>query len=381
MVEAGPDVLIWGDTVRSHALRHEVPLSVLDPILYVEHAGERTVVLPAGEALRARDLPGGLVVRTMEDLGLLELVAQGVPRDEIPNRFAVVACDALGVREAAVPADFPLGLADALRAAGVALQVDDRRFRDRRRVKTPAELAGVRRAQAAAEAGIAAAAALLRRAEPDSAGVLVADGRPVTSERLHVLLRAVAVEHGAAVEEVICSHGAQTSIGHHEGEGPILAGEPVIVDVWPRDVRSGCHADMTRTFCVGDPPAWLVDWHALCREALEAARAGVRAGVAGTDLHAATSSFFEGHGFATQRSVPGTTDGYAWALGHGVGLEAHEDPGMGRLPAPPLVAGDVVAVEPSLVRQGTGGCRLEDLLLVREDGCETLTDYPYDLAP
>jgi Xaa-Pro aminopeptidase len=354
---------------------------VLDPVLYVEHAGERIVVLPSVEALRVDDPSGTLSVRTAEELGLLELVAEGIPRDEIDTRFVVVACRALGVRVAAVPADLPLGIAEALRADGVELHVDDRRFRARRRVKTPAQLAGIRRAQAAAEAGMAAAATLLREARPDGSGVLVVDGEPLTCERLQTLLRLVAVEHGAAVEDVICSHGPQTAIGHHEGSGPILAGEPVIIDVWPRDIRSGCHADMTRTFCVGEPPAWLVEWHAHCREALERARAAVRPGVVGRDLHAATSAFFEGLGFATQRSAPGTTDGFAWALGHGVGLEAHEEPGLGRLPGPPLVAGDVVAIEPSLVRGGTGGCRLEDLLLVTEDGSETLTDYPYDLAP
>ncbi len=375
------DVLIWGDTARSHALHHELPLSLLDPVLYAERAGRRIVVLPRVEALRATDLPDDLVVETMEDLGLLDLVAQGVSRAELPGRFAVVACRALGVRAAAVPADFPLGMAEALRGGGVELHVDDERFRNRRRVKTAAEVEGIRRAQRAAEAGIAAAAAVLRRAEPGTDGVLMADGEAVTSERLHALLRHVAIDHGAVVEELICSHGAQTAIGHHEGSGPIRAGEPVIVDVWPRDVRSGCHADMTRTFCVGEPPDWLVEWHALCREALEQARSAVRAGVLGTDLHAATSTFFEGHGFPTQRSSPGTTDGWAWALGHGVGLEAHEDPGLGRLPGPALVAGDVVAVEPGLARGGTGGCRLEDLLLVTDEGSETLTDFPYDLTP
>jgi Xaa-Pro aminopeptidase len=170
---------------------------VLDPVLYVEHAGERIVVLPAVEALRVDDPSGTLRVRTAEELGLLELVAEGVPRDEIETRFVVVACRALGVRVAAVPADLPLGIAEALRRGGVELHVDDRRFRARRRVKTPAQLAGIRRAQAAAEAGMAAAATLLREARPDDSGVLVVDGEPLTCERLQTLLRLVAVERGA----------------------------------------------------------------------------------------------------------------------------------------------------------------------------------------
>jgi len=71
-------------------------------------------------------------------------------------------------------------------------------------------------------------------------------------------------------------------------------------------------------------------------------------------------------------------DGYFHSLGHGVGLEVHERPGLGRA-ADTLQAGDVITLEPGCYRQGYGGCRLEDLVIVTEDGCEVLTDFPYDL--
>ena len=92
---------------------------------------------------------------------------------------------------------------------------------------------------------------------------------------------------------------------------------------------------------------------------------------------------FEEHGYPTLLSKqPGEVlkDGFYHSLGHGVGLEVHEQPNLGRGPGE-LVAGDVIAVEPGLYRNGYGGCRLEDLVRVIEDGGETLTDYPYDLAP
>jgi len=73
-------------------------------------------------------------------------------------------------------------------------------------------------------------------------------------------------------------------------------------------------------------------------------------------------------------------DGFYHGLGHGVGLEVHEEPSLGRVDAV-LQAGDVVTVEPGLYRRGFGGCRLEDLVLVTAEGAENLTDYPYDLAP
>ena len=74
-------------------------------------------------------------------------------------------------------------------------------------------------------------------------------------------------------------------------------------------------------------------------------------------------------------------EGFHHSLGHGVGLEVHEAPVLGLVGVAPLVAGDVVAIEPGLYRQGLGGVRLEDLVFVREDGPERLTQFPYELTP
>jgi Xaa-Pro aminopeptidase len=73
-------------------------------------------------------------------------------------------------------------------------------------------------------------------------------------------------------------------------------------------------------------------------------------------------------------------DGFFHSLGHGVGLEVHEEPALGRIGTDELVAGDVVAVEPGCYRKGYGGVRLEDLVLVTEEGCERLTSFPHELA-
>jgi Xaa-Pro aminopeptidase len=140
---------------------------------------------------------------------------------------------------------------------------------------------------------------------------------------------------------------------------------------------------MTRTFCLGEPPEELVRYHALVRAALDVAYAAIRPGVKGAEVHRGVCRVFEAEGFQTQLTkAPGEVleDGFFHSLGHGVGLEVHELPGLGRN-GDEIVAGDVLAVEPGLYRKGFGGCRLEDLVLVTDDGCELLTDYPYDLAP
>jgi Xaa-Pro aminopeptidase len=171
--------------------------------------------------------------------------------------------------------------------------------------------------------------------------------------------------------------------GHEPGSGPLPAHLPIQVDLWPCDEASGCWADMTRTFVVGEPADGVAAQEKLAREAIEAARAAARPGVTGRELHALACEVFEAAGHRTQRTGPGDDpeEGFQYSLGHGVGLEVHEGPSLGQIGREPLVEGDVLAVEPGLWEAGIGGVRFEDLLLVTADGCETLTDYPYELMP
>ena len=163
------DLLIYGDTFRSPELRHEVPLGVPDPFLYVERDGVKHIVIGAMEIPRLEAL-GLFELHPGEEYGLDELIASGLSYAEVRREIAVLAVQALGVQSAVVPENFPLWLADRLRAAAVELTVDNDLFDDRRRVKTEQQLAGIRRAQRAAEAGMDAARDLFRRAGPNGEG-------------------------------------------------------------------------------------------------------------------------------------------------------------------------------------------------------------------
>ena len=362
-----PDVLIYGDTLRSPEQRHEVPVAIPDPFLYVERNGSRHVIVSALEVERVREADSGLEVHAMEEFGIDELLRGGMHRDHAELEAWMRACQELGVSEAKAPWTFPLGLAQKLWQNGVEVTPERDLFVMRRRVKTEAELEGIRRVQRACEAGMRTAKEML------------AEG--VTSEEIRAAIERVFSEHGAVADEIIVSHGAQSAIGHEMGSGPIAAGESVVIDLFPRDRASGCFADMTRTFVVGEPSDELREWHRLCKEGLDRALAAIRPGVTGAELHRLVCELFHEHGYPTQLSKqPGEVlvDGFFHSLGHGVGLEVHEAPALGRS-GEELVAGDVVAVEPGLYRSGYGGCRLEDLVLVTEDGCEHLTDFPYDL--
>jgi len=139
---------------------------------------------------------------------------------------------------------------------------------------------------------------------------------------------------------------------------------------------------MTRTFVSGRPSEDLVRLHHACRKALRIAYESLLPG--SDDAHSRVTDHFEGLGFATQRSHDGDgplEQGFNHSLGHGVGLEVHEAPLMGTR-SDELVAGDVMAVEPGLYFSGIGGVRLEETVLITEDGIEYFTDpFPYDLEP
>lgn len=380
-------LLLFGDTESSPAMRHEVPLAIGDAFMIADIDGRRVVLTSSLERARITAALPDAELLDFIALGMRELIEEGHSRLEAQSEVAARAVAQLGIKAAVIPWDFPVAVADRLRGGGIELTVDDAFVAERRRVKAGAELQGVRAAQAATQAMMATAASALARARPRDDGNLWLDGEVLLAEDLRDTLRRVAAEHGATCPAEMMVASVRTGFGHDPGSGPVPAGLPIQVDLFPRDEASGCWADMTRTFVVGQPTAehaaLIAEQEQLVSTALEQARAAIRPGVTGRELFDATCDLFEAAGYGTQRTgdPDGTNEGFQFALGHGVGLEVHEPPGLGLSGREPFVAGDVVAIEPGLWDLRIGGVRFEDLLLVTDDGSETLTRFSYSLAP
>jgi len=365
------DLLIYGAPDASPDMFHAIPVGIGDPFLYAETGDRRVATVSVLDADKVRALGVEVIDRAL--LGDDELIAAGATMLQRELETTLRACRELGVERALVPPQFPLAVADHLRAGGIALDVDPEAFVLRRRAKTDAQLAGIRRAQKAADAAMALAAELIHALRPG-----------LTSEAIRGAMTYVCDEHGCDLPgDAIVAHGAQSADGHESGHGALSQGEPVVVDIWPRDRESRCWADMTRTFVAGggEPDAELTEYWELTKASLELVYPEVRDGADGRAIYRRSCEPFITAGKPTQLTkAEGEVlrDGYFHGLGHGVGLEVHEAPGLGRSPDT-LRAGDVITIEPGCYRQGYGGVRLEDLVLVTEDGCETLTDFPYDL--
>jgi Xaa-Pro aminopeptidase len=188
--------LFYGDTQRSAAMRHELPVSIVDPFLLAVVEGQAHVMVNGLEGERVAAAVPGAVLIDITDLGFGELLEADLSTHQMDLELAARVAAALGIGEAIADPEMPVAVADRLRSDGIILTVDDEAIAARRRVKSAAELAGIRRAQAAAEAGMRAAAALLSRAVPDG-GRLVADGQVVTAESVRAVLRHACQQAGA----------------------------------------------------------------------------------------------------------------------------------------------------------------------------------------
>jgi Xaa-Pro aminopeptidase len=168
----------------------------------------------------------------------------------------------------------------------------------------------------------------------------------------------------AAAFEIIVASGPNAALPHaHPTQRAIQAGEPVIMDLGC--VVDGYCSDVTRTVCLGQPldDRYLPVWQ-LVLQAQKAAQAGLRAGLTGV----------EGDQLARDVIVAaGYGDDFGHGLGHGVGLAVHEEPRLSHSYPHPLPAGSVVTVEPGIYLSGWGGVRIEDMLLVHDQGAEVLT--------
>ena len=376
--------LLVDDALRSHELRHEIAEGVGDPVIFIEHDGRRILVgsiLEQSTFEKREDVVDEYW--TFNDLGMEELVKNSsFPKDSMIDELAVRALERLGVFGVTVPGNFRLATADYLRDKGIEINIDIDEWKMRRRRKSPWEIEGIERAQRAADTAMMTAARMLRDAEPTADGRLRFEGEILTSELVRVAMQAELLDAGAYSEEILVQCGDAALSGHELGSGPIMIDQSVVIDVFPIDRRTTCWSDMTRTFVSGTPSDELRNLHAHVRKALDIAFDSLRPGT--SNAHQAVADYFNDQGFPTASHHQGPEplrDGFFHSLGHGVGLQTHEPPALGRRPDE-LIEGDVVAVEPGLYFAGIGGVRLEDTVMITSDGIEHFSDpLPYDLEP
>ncbi|SFL34873.1 Xaa-Pro aminopeptidase [Halogranum rubrum] len=286
---------------------------------------------------------------------------------------------AYDIDSVAVPETFPTGVADGLREFDISVVADAEDTVDTiRAVKSAEEIEHIRTAQKANEAAVRTVEALLTDATIDGE-FLYYEGEKLTSEFARTAVEKTLIDHGCSLDDSIIACGPDSARAHERGSGPLRAHTNITVDIFPKHNATGYNADMTRTFVKGEPSEQVTEWYELTYDAYRAALDTVRAGITGEDVHDAVCDVYEAAGYPTLRTDESTEDGFFHSTGHGVGLDVHEAPRIG-LGGEELKAGHVITIEPGLYEQGVGGVRIEDLVVVTEDGYENLTEYHTDLV-
>ncbi len=228
----------------------------------------------------------------------------------------------------------------------------------------------------------------LRHHAVDSGGVLrKRDGGVLKVGDVHQHIVSLIAQQGLEDPEgFIFSTGRDAGIPHSRGEleAPMRLGEAIVFDIFPREMGGGYFFDLTRTFCLGYAPEPVQELHRDVVACLETLKRSIRVGEPARHLQQMTCAFFHERGHPTIDRDPKTLQGYVHSVGHGVGLDIHEEPRLSDDPAntTQLQPGHIFAVEPGLYYPERGmGCRVEDVLWIAEDGeVHDLTDMPYDLV-
>ncbi len=345
-----------------------------DPFVFLWHGPEKILLMSDLELDRARAqaaVDTVLPIRRYED----RAKAAGMERPGVTDALSELLKER-GIRSLLVPGDFPLEHADKLRDEGIVLHVKAAPFFEERLIKSPNEVQAISEAMRRTEAAMDAAIAAIRQAEVRG-GCLWRQGEILTSEAVKRLIARQLLDEGLIAQHAIVACGEDSCDPHNEGSGPLRAGCPIIIDIFPRDLASRYHADITRTVVKGQAPDGVRRTYEAVLAGQECALRLIRDGADGEAIHREVQQTMERQGFQTGE-VDGRMQGFFHGTGHGLGLEVHELPRVSKVKTT-LYAGNVVTVEPGLYYPGVGGVRIEDVVVVTETGCRNLTMYPKEL--
>jgi len=362
--------LIVADSESSPDMLHATRFFAPDPFIFLEKNGKRTIVLNDLEIDRGRR-----TAKVDEVISYAEIPKGKSKQGKGPAKFHETVArflKARKVRSALVPSTFPLGLANELAKAGIKLSPETGLFWKEREFKTDSELQLMSRVLKITETGMARGVEVLKASKIGPKGRLFWAGHPLTSEILRAEIDSAILRVGGLPANTIVAGGKQGCDPHERGSGPLSAHTLIILDIFPRDTRSGYYGDLTRTVVRGratDAQRRL--WETVL-EGQTLALNAMKPGADGGPIHDAIKDFFKQRGYPTGQKK-GRWTGFFHGTGHGLGLEIHEEP---RFSATVFKPGQVITVEPGLYYPHIGGARIEDVATITRTGVRLLSGFP-----
>ena len=370
-----------GVPVHNPWLYRVCPFMVGDPMAFIELPdGGRTLIIRDIEMDRARK--ANVADRVQSPQEFFNNGSMPPDRETATAQATAECLKRAGVSEVWTDRALPMIFTDAIERAGVTVKCDVEMGVRERRMKSEREVQALRTSQRLTEQAVQYACETIARAHPGARGLLQHDGADLTSERMIALINIWLLERGMSVSNSIVAGGADGGDCHNRGSGPLRTGQPVIVDVFPQDPRSQYFGDCTRTVVHGDIPDELAKMHAAVLEAKRDAIAATKVGATAEAVHHATLAALKKHGYERAlppENAPKDFVSLQHGTGHGVGLDVHEPPLIDE-GGPELLPGECLTIEPGLYHVSLGGVRVEDMVIVRENGCDNLNSIPEGLT-
>ena len=363
----GADAYVVFASSRDADMRYLTQFTTSDPFVYFRKTRKRGVIIVSQMEVGRATLEATADIMTRTQAGLPDILK----KEPDPYRALAQMIAGQTGKKILVPPTFPLALANAL-SEHCTVTVDNGTVMSMRAVKTGTEIRYLKDVQKVTQTAMGHAVSLIRHATVKK-GILYRGGEPLTSEKIKYCLHTTLLEHGCTAVDTIVSCGKDTAIPHMTGTGPLYSDEPIVIDLFPMHEKSGYYADMTRTIVKGKPSSAISEMYSTLREAKKQAISQVRADVSGADVHQGVVDFFKDHGYESN------SQGFVHNLGHGVGLQVHEQPTVGPS-GKSLVKGNVITIEPGLYYSGIGGVRIEDMGAVGTKQFENFTSFPEDLV-
>ncbi|MCK4399223.1 MAG: aminopeptidase P family protein [Methanophagales archaeon] len=364
-------LLMTSGSMHNADMYYATHFLAVDPFVYlrVPHEGKDILVVSQMEYERARKESTVTKIRSSLDYGRDLKTGELITKILLEERINAIE----------VPRDFPLFTAEELRKNGIeVVPVEEEPILTKEReIKDEQEISYMKKAQRAAEHAMGIAIAAIKKSSVMNDSLLE-NGGILTSERIKAYIEHALIDFECTCDggEPIVACGKRAADPHFTGTGSLLADEPIIIDIFPRLKRERYYADMTRTVVKGEPGKAIKEMYEAVLAAQNAALARVKEGVTCKTLHNLVCDVFEERGYGTIRKR--SKKGFIHSTGHGVGLDLHENPRVADNDYE-LRKGNVITIEPGLYDPEVGGVRLEDMVLVRKNGCENLTRFEKNL--
>jgi Xaa-Pro aminopeptidase len=364
--KSGADAYVIYASSRDADMRYLTHFTTSDPFVFFKKPGDPGVIIVSQMELGRASREASAAVMTRTQAGLPGILK----KENDPYRATAKMIAGQVGKKILVPPNFPIALANAL-SNHCTLLVDSGTVQLMRAKKSKNEILLMKNVQKVTEKAMGCAISLIKSASVKK-GILHIDQKPLTAEHIKFSMHSLLLQHGCSAVDTIVSCGEDTATPHISGSGPLKSDEPIVIDLFPVEEKSGYYADMTRTVVRGEPSPNILEMYDNLREAKQLGISHIKAGASAADIHLAVVDFFKDQGYESN------TRGFVHNLGHGVGLQVHELPTVG--PAgKTLASGNVITIEPGLYYPGIGGVRLEDIGVVTAKGFENFTVFPEDL--